>query len=86
MKEEDFNCLFCYCPMYNTVCLGNPHHIYVNGNRIKDCSLCTFPHQPDSYQKIIEYLTLIAGNVTFLDKEMIFERGGRRAYPGRASS
>lgn len=75
MKEVDFNCLFCYCPLYYTVCLGNPQRIDVNGVLVKDCSLCTFPHQPDSYQKIIEYLTLMAGKVSFMSKEVIVGTG-----------
>lgn len=51
---EDFNCLFCYCPLYMTGerCGGNYH--YTNG--IKDCSDCLFPHQKNNYEKVIEKL------------------------------
>ena len=43
---EDFNCMFCYCPLYmmGEECGGNfkytPHGI-------KDCSNCTLPHIKD---------------------------------------
>ncbi|MGL5055601.1 MAG: cysteine-rich small domain-containing protein [Fusobacteriaceae bacterium] len=45
-KPEEFNCLFCYCPVYmlEEKCGGNftytPHGI-------KDCSKCMLPHTKD---------------------------------------
>lgn len=55
--EGDFNCLFCFCPMYRLEkCLGNPSYIERGDKRIKDCSNCTFPHQPENYDKIMELL------------------------------
>ena len=54
---EEFNCLFCYCPLYHREkCLGNPSFIEVEGERIKVCSDCTFPHQPKNYDVVIECL------------------------------
>lgn len=54
---EDFNCLFCYCPLYHLKhCPGNPRYIEVGGNRIRECTDCTFPHQPENYDKIIRLL------------------------------
>lgn len=52
---EDFNCLFCYCPLYMTgeQCGGNFHYL---SNGIKDCSDCLFPHQKDNYEKMIQKL------------------------------
>ena len=49
---EDFNCLFCYCPLYalGDKCGGN--FSYTDGG-IKDCSNCLVPHRKDSYGKII---------------------------------
>lgn len=49
---ENFNCLFCYCPLYalGKDCGGN--YKYING--IKDCSNCSFPHQKENYSKVIE--------------------------------
>ncbi|MBC5712907.1 metal-binding protein [Roseburia sp. BX1005] len=54
---KDFNCLFCYCPMYTKEhCPGNPKYIEANGRKIKNCSDCTFPHQPENYDKIMQIL------------------------------
>lgn len=54
---ENFNCMFCYCPLYNRAdCPGNPEYYDVDGKKIKACINCNFPHQPDNYEKIIELL------------------------------
>ena len=54
---EDFNCLFCYCPLYlREHCPGNPKYIERNGKTIKSCNDCTFPHQPENYDTIIKFL------------------------------
>lgn len=52
---ENFNCLFCYCPLYvlGEQCGGN-FRILENG--IKDCSDCIFPHQCENYGAVIERL------------------------------
>ncbi len=49
---ENFNCLFCYCPLYalGENCGGNFRYVK---NGIKDCSLCLFPHRRENYEKII---------------------------------
>ncbi len=49
---EDFNCLFCYCPLYalGDKCKGNFHY---TENGIKDCSGCMVPHNRKSYSYII---------------------------------
>ena len=48
---EDFNCLFCYCPLYvlGEQCGGNPKLLE---NGIKDCSNCNFPHHRDNYSAV----------------------------------
>jgi Zn-finger protein len=40
--KENFNCLFCYCPLYalKSKCGGNFKYAY----GIKDCSDCRIPH------------------------------------------
>lgn len=59
MESEEFNCLFCYCPMncYDD-CLGTPEYIKAaSGQVIKDCSKCTYPHEPRNYDCIMEFLS-----------------------------
>ena len=54
---EEFNCLFCYCPMYSIEnCPGNKRYIEKEGRRIKVCTECAFPHNPDNYEKIMDIL------------------------------
>ncbi|MCR5737237.1 MAG: cysteine-rich small domain-containing protein [Eubacterium sp.] len=54
---EHFNCMFCYCPMYNQEkCLGNPSYIEKGDRKVKDCSQCSFPHVPENYEAIIAFL------------------------------
>ena len=50
---ENFNCLFCYCPLYalGENCGGNFKY---TENGFKDCSRCMFPHVRENYEKIID--------------------------------
>ncbi|MBO5726218.1 MAG: metal-binding protein [Clostridia bacterium] len=50
---ENFNCMFCYCPLYPLDCGGN----YVLTNGIKDCSNCIVPHKAENYDYIINKLS-----------------------------
>jgi PncC family amidohydrolase len=54
-STEDFNCLFCYCPLYKLEdrCGGN--FTYLDSG-IKDCSNCMFPHRRENYEKVMEKL------------------------------
>ena len=56
--EDDFNCLFCYCPLYlDDNCIGSPEYIITGrGQRIKDCSSCLVVHSPEMYDKVIAHL------------------------------
>lgn len=49
---EDFNCLFCYCPLYllGDKC-GGAFRFLENG--VKDCSACLYPHRRENYEKIV---------------------------------
>ena len=63
-KVEDtdtFNCLFCYCPLYmlGERCGG---HFRYTKRGIKDCTLCTIPHRPDSAEYIRTRFAEIAAN------------------------
>ena len=58
MEGQPFNCLFCYCPMnpYED-CPGNPvYRETKNGRMIKVCTGCTFPHQAEHYDEIMDFL------------------------------
>lgn len=51
------NCLFCYCPLYPIEdCPGNPRFLKRGEGTIKDCSDCTFPHQPENYDAVVRLL------------------------------
>ena len=55
VSPEEFNCLFCFCPLYpvGEACGGG----YVYRNGIKDCTGCLYPHDPAHYGEIISRLT-----------------------------
>ena len=54
----DFNCLFCYCPLnFVKHCPGNPEFMKTkDGKVIKNCMGCNFPHNPDNYEIIINFV------------------------------
>lgn len=57
---ENFNCLFCYCPLYvlGDRCGGKFVHL---PNGYKDCSRCLFPHLRENYGVITErYAEILA--------------------------
>lgn len=49
---ENFNCLFCYCPLYalGSECGGNFSY---TERGIKDCTGCLLPHQRENYGYVI---------------------------------
>lgn len=50
---EDFNCLFCYCPLYalGDGCGGNFRY---TEKGIKDCTNCRIPHSPGGYDYVLK--------------------------------
>lgn len=52
-NTAEFNCLFCYCPLYalGDKCGGNFR--YTAGG-IKDCSNCLVPHKRGNYDYMME--------------------------------
>lgn len=52
VAEKDFNCLFCFCPLYalGRKCGGQCHY-NEHGNKV--CTDCTFPHQRENYPAVI---------------------------------
>lgn len=65
--SENFNCLFCYCPLYalKDKCGGNFRY---TEKGIKDCTNCTLPHQRKNYDYIIGKFKEIV-EITKLDSE-----------------
>ena len=52
VPEEDFNCLFCYCPLY---CLGpgcGGNWTYTSRG-VKSCAGCAFPHRRENYDAVL---------------------------------
>ena len=51
-RPEDFNCLFCYCPLYalGEACGGNFRY---NEKGYKDCTLCRIPHERENFGYIV---------------------------------
>ena len=56
VPEEDFNCLFCYCPLYFTGDECGGRFTYTKKG-IKNCIDCPIPHRRENYGYIIERLT-----------------------------
>ena len=58
-NPNDFNCLFCYCPLYalGEGCGGNFRYTDAG---IKDCSSCLLPHSPGGYDYILKKFPEIA--------------------------
>lgn len=56
-NKEEFNCLFCFCPLYmlKDKCGGN--FKYTNG--VKDCSDCTIPHSKNGYEYIMSKMNMV---------------------------
>ena len=52
--KADFNCIFCYCPLYalGDKCSGN----FKYNKNVKDCTDCRFPHLPENYDVIVSIL------------------------------
>lgn len=62
VAEEEFNCLFCYCPLYllGEDCGGNFEYL---PNGIKNCDNCTVPHCKNGYAHVMEKYLLIAERI-----------------------
>ncbi|NBI07728.1 cysteine-rich small domain-containing protein [Senegalia massiliensis] len=54
---KEFNCLFCYCPLYalKDKCGGN----FKYNNGIKDCSDCTITHSKNGYDHVMSKISKI---------------------------
>ena len=61
-EAEQFNCLFCYCPLYllGEHCGGEFSYV---GEKVKDCTACHLPHLPEHYDVIVKKLMEHRGSV-----------------------
>ncbi len=52
VAPKDFNCLFCYCPLYalGESCGGAFRY---TDSGVKSCAGCAFPHRRDHYEKVL---------------------------------
>ncbi|WP_049946044.1 ATP-binding cassette domain-containing protein [Butyrivibrio sp. WCD2001] len=54
LDEKDFNCMFCYCPLYDMEDCGGEFTYTDKG--AKNCKNCTFPHKRENYGAVIKKL------------------------------
>ena len=52
VPEEEFSCLFCYCPLYALGKRCGGDWVYT-ARGIKDCSHCDFPHRKENYDAVL---------------------------------
>ena len=66
-KNENFNCLFCFCPLYalGDQCGGN---FAYTDKGIKDCSGCLRPHKRENYEGIQKQMMQVLEMVKKEDK------------------
>ena len=59
VEAQDFNCLFCYCPLYTLGedCGGN--YTYTDKG-VKSCEGCAFPHRRESYESLLRRFPALA--------------------------
>ena len=64
---ENFNCLFCYCPLYalGRDCGGN--FCYTESG-IKNCVNCMFPHRKENYDRVIARFAEIVQRMQELER------------------
>jgi len=68
MAEEDFNCLFCFCPLYalGRKCGGSCTY---TEQGVKSCADCLFPHRRENYDALMTRFSDIADVVKRSDRE-----------------
>ena len=58
VDPENFNCLFCYCPLYALGDQCGGASTYTEAG-IKDCSKCLKPHRQENYDRIMEKMPIV---------------------------
>ena len=59
VPEEDFNCLFCYCPLYALGEKCGGACVYLESG-VKSCEHCAFPHRRENYPKVLARFSELA--------------------------
>ena len=52
VPEADFNCLFCYCPLYALGESCGGACVYLDSG-VKSCEHCAFPHRRENYAAVL---------------------------------
>ena len=52
VPEADFNCLFCYCPLYALGKACGGACVYLESG-VKSCEHCAFPHRRENYAAVL---------------------------------
>ena len=68
VAEEDFNCLFCFCPLYALGKKCGGACVYTEDG-VKDCSWCAFPHARGNYDAVMDRFRQIQAVVARSDAE-----------------
>ena len=63
VEPEQFNCLFCFCPLYSLINCGESYTISENG--VKNCTNCVFPHKAGNYDAMLKKLMKCLRNTKF---------------------
>ena len=58
-EPENFNCLFCYCPLYALGDKCGGAFVYLEDGT-KSCEKCQVPHKRENYGRIVERYADIA--------------------------
>ena len=55
VDNENFNCLFCYCPLYALGGKCGGDFTYTKDG-VKDCGNCVIPHDKENYGRIQDHI------------------------------
>lgn len=55
---EEFNCMFCYCPLYALAENCGGDFVYTSKG-IKNCSNCSYPHRKENFDGVLEKLATL---------------------------
>lgn len=65
----DFNCLFCFCPLYSLEEDCGGAFCYTKDG-IKDCSHCLLPHKKEAYDRMMQGCRQVAERVRKTENKM----------------